>query len=342
MGTDMDVLNTLLENSENTILTKDKQISSVQRTSITNFGPVQRDIDACIKIQRFYRKRFSKLKDAVRIIEMWWEPKREEASNMRQLTEHHIDVLVVRANNGDFLQFSDYVEEIKTNYKDAISDIWFKKQKDDDGETNYAFRSNKYWLEVVLIVISCAIASFVINMFTYDTITSEQDAMTFLIIVYIILHVLTVYRLKPAILWIQTICLLFIVSIFFASNDFSLYKIFNGYGINSFRILILILLFRLCRRYWLISFIILTIVIYITFFNILAQNVLSNVLYTIHDFYVLITVSGANRKGKPIQLVHKILTNYIFVVYILVSTIFSELFSRFGCFGATDNTMDIV
>jgi len=341
MGTDINTLNLLLENLDNTVLTKDKQVLSPQRTSIINFDPIQCDIDACIKIQRCYRKRLRRLKDAVRIIEIWWEPKRGEGSGIRQLRHHKINTVIDFGNKQDFLQFTDYVEEIKNNYKDAVSDVCFKKQQDED-EANYAPRSNKYWLEVVLIVITCAIASFVMNMFTYDIIKSGEDGMTFLIILYLILQALTFYRLKSTIIWIQTIFILFMVSIFFASNDFLLYNIPKGYSINSFRVLILIVFFRLSRRYWLVSFIVLNILIYILFFSMLAKNAISNVVYTVHDFYVLITISGANRKGKPIQLVHKILTNYILLIFLLLATIYSDCMSRFGYLGATDNTMDIV
>ena len=106
----------LLSNMAETTLKKEKIVSTAQRTSITNFDPIERDINACITIQKFYRRRLQKLKRAVQIIEIWWEPMRVEGEQIRRLSQIRIEEMIDQANASDALKYDDYVQEIKTEY----------------------------------------------------------------------------------------------------------------------------------------------------------------------------------------------------------------------------------
>jgi hypothetical protein len=349
-------INVLLEPSEKTVIEKEKRLSSAQRTSITNFDPVQRDIDAAIKIQRFYLMRLKRLKFAVHKIEMWWEPTRRQGTGIRRVSQTEVVSVVGIATTGDLLQYVNYLDEIKNDYKQSFQQVKFRcnPRRNDDGndidnnnndnDENTLLtvpRTFKYWLEVFLIAFLCTISSFLLNLFTFKTINPDEESMTFLIGGIFIFQSLTFCRLNTKVLWVQTIVLFILVSMYFNANDFGLYNLTTkGYGITGFRILILLILFRLSKNYWLITFVLLTILIYIIFFDILIQNAFSNLLYTVHDLYTLSTISGASTHGRPIQMFHKILTNWVLLIIATFVTTISTCFGGANCFGNSNNGPD--
>ena len=71
-----------------------------------------------------------------------------------------------------------------------------------------------------------------------------------------------------------------------------------------------------------------TAILYVSFFNVIASSIVQNLMYTLHDFYLLTTIAGASGRGKPIQLVHKMLTNWLFVIFALVVTSFHCIWGR--------------
>ena len=119
-------------NMAETTLKKEKIVSTAQRTSITNFDPIERDINACITIQKFYRRRLQKLKRAVQIIEIWWEPMRVEGEQIRRLSQIRIEEMINQADESDTLKYDDY-QEIKTDYYNAFN---WKKHNDENDDAS--------------------------------------------------------------------------------------------------------------------------------------------------------------------------------------------------------------
>ena len=318
-------------NMAETTLKKEKIVSTAQRTSITNFDPIERDINACITIQKFYRRRLQKLKRAVQIIEIWWEPMRVEGEQIRRLSQIRIEEMIDQANASDALKYDDYVQELKAEYYYALN---LKKHDDendaDASDTHTVTRevTKTYWLQVLFIVIGCTGFAFVLQLLLSDELYPQGGLWSIIIVVYGLLHLLTAYRLRFTVVWIQTVLMLILLSVALNTSDALLYGLNSMYGISGFRIVVILLLYIISQKYWLITFWVLTAILYVSFFNVIASSIVQNLMYTLHDFYLLTTIAGASGRGKPIQLVHKMLTNWLFVIFALVVTSFHCIWGR--------------
>ena len=329
-------------NMAETTLQKDKIVSNAQRTSITNFDPVERDISASITIQRFYRRRLEKLKRAVQIIEIWWEPRRVEGEQIRRLSQIRIDEMIRQANESDPLKYDDYVQELKAEYYEALN--WKKRDDERDHTSEHLLPrqvTNVYWLRVLFITIGCTALAFLLQLLLSSELRPQGVLWTIIIAVYALLHLLTFYRLVLQVVWIQTILMLILLSLAFNSSDAMLYGINSMYGISGFRVVIILLLYIVSRKYWVITFWILTIIMYGSFFEIITLRIVQNLMYTLHDFYLLTTIASASGRGKPIQLVHKMVTNWVFVIIAFFVASFNFFAGR-SCCGQDVDDLNIV
>ena len=84
-----------------------------------------------------------------------------------------------------------------------------------------------------------------------------------------------------------------------------------------------------------------TIILYGSFFDVIASRIVQNLMYTLHDFYLLTTIAGASGRGKPIQLVHKMLTNWLFVIIAVFVASFQCFWGR-TCGGQDIDDLNIV
>ena len=75
---------------------KIKQIASKQRKSITDFRDSDKIIQAARKIQERYRQHLQRRRDAIKIIEIAWEPLRAEGEEIRRQSREHFGGHVCR------------------------------------------------------------------------------------------------------------------------------------------------------------------------------------------------------------------------------------------------------
>ena len=114
--------------------------------------------------------------------------------------------------------------------------------------------------------------AFVLQLLLSAELYPEGEIWTITIVVYSLLHLLTVYRLRLAVVWIQTVLMLILLSLAFNASDAIMYGINPMYGISGFRIVVILLLYIISQKYWLITFWILTIILYGSFFDVIFTH----------------------------------------------------------------------
>jgi len=283
-------------------MSKKKMEMPVQRSSITDFSPIAIEVVAATKLQRAYRKRLETLKDAVRRIEVWWEPRRVENIEIRleiaQEMEEEINNLV---QNVDTFQYKELVAEIKDDYKTVRRP-----------ET----RTNKYWLKVIMILtVPVAIGIFLGRW-------NGWDNRPLLLICYGGGQYLTVYRKLWKVLWFQTL-VLWLFTVIVLNSEVSLIE--NGW----IRIPIWVVIVVVGRKRWILLFLAtLVIRVGLTVFYDTFSIQPTEYGLVVYDLYCMATIAGASRQGTPIQMLHKVVINVVFLIIIGFSGAFGCLY---GC-----------
>lgn len=275
---------------------KEKMEMPVQRSSITDFSPVKEEVVAATKLQRAYRKRLNKLKDAVRRIEVWWEPRRLEIIEIRYEVAQEMEEAVNNLSaHRDLFQYKELVEEIKNDYKTVRHP-----------ET----RTIKYWLKVIMILTVPVALGILLGKLYINS--------AGVVILYLIFQYLTVYRKLWKVLWFQTMVLwLFTV------------VVLNNCLIEDdgwIRIPVWVFVVAVGRKRWIPLFLV-TLVIRIglaLFYDTFSIQPTEYGL-VVYDVYCMATIAAASRQGKPIEMLHKVVINVLFLIIIAFS-------GAVGCF----------
>ena len=258
--------------------------AAVQRTSITDFTEVKRDVDAAIKLQRFYRKRLKILKNAVQRIERAWEPVRIERHEVRIEVAEEMLAAAEHLEAIDPFKYEELVQGVKDDYKTT----WRPET-----------RTNMYWIKVIAILaVPVAIGA---NIKRWDGVF----AIGLLAIGYATLQLLTVYRKLWKTMWFQTLAL-WVLTVFVINSEI------NGDG--WFRIPVWVSIVALGRKYWLMLFLA-TFTIRLGLAQVYDIFSLQPVEYYffIYDFYCIATIAAASREGTPIEMLHKVMINVVFL-----------------------------
>ena len=273
-------------------LDKTKETMPTQRSSITDFTPVKEEVVAAIRLQRAYRKRLVKLKDAVRIIERFWEPFRLENAEIRleiqQENEANLQRIEERENNEDLFKYDELAQEIKDDYNTV------RRPEP---------RPPSYWMKVIAIL---ALPIFL------STLIETMPAFGLLIVLYVLGQMMTNYRKVWYITWIQTLAL-WTLTVFMLNQVFILR---NGW----IRIPAWIAIVAFGRQRWM-AFFFATMVIRIalTFmYDIFAIHPMEYGIF-VYDAYCITTIAAASRQGKPIEMLQKVMINIVMLVIIAAS-----------------------
>ncbi|MAD26048.1 MAG: hypothetical protein CMO44_17975 [Verrucomicrobiales bacterium] len=284
-----------------TTFNKEKRVSNPQRTSITDFKPLQKDIQAATKIQRMYRRRLKKMKRAVQTIENFWEPHRLENIAIRIEIQEDMLQDVEEADRElearDLLKYAEFVREIKDDYRTVL-----KPEP----------RAWQYWLTVIVIVLPIVIGSFFLQ--------PSQDIVTLCLLGYVLFQSLTPYRLDKKYLWIQTLGLLILTCIFL--ND--IFPDRNG----AIRFIPYLIIMPTGKKWWVIYLALVVVRVGASFiipnFELKAWPELYIYVY---DIYFISTAVSASRQGTPIQMLHKVMINIVFLIIV-------GILSALGCMWA--------
>ena len=265
---------------------KNRIDAAVQRASITDFTEVKRDIDAAIKLQRFYRKRLKILKYAVQRIERAWEPIRIE------IIETRIEIAEEVAAAADQLEAMDPFEykELAQGVKDDYKTTWRPET-----------RTNMYWIKVIAILaVPVAIGANIERWNGYG-----WESILLMVFGYATLQLLTVYRKLWKTMWFQTLALWLLTVIVMNSE-------INGDGWIRIPVWVAIVAFG--RKYWLMLFLA-TFAIRVGLAQVYNVFSLQPVEYYffIYDFYCIATIAAASREGTPIEMLHKVMINVVFL-----------------------------
>ena len=274
-------------------LDKTKETMPTQRSSITDFTPVKEEVVAAIRLQRAYRKRLVKLKDAVRIIERFWEPFRLENAEIRleiqQENEANLQRIEERENNEDLFKYDELAQEIKDDYNTV------RRPEP---------RPPSYWMKVIAIL---ALPIFL------STLIETMPAFGLLIVLYVLGQMMTYYRKNWYITWIQTLAL-WSWTVFMLNEAF-FFEYTAGWRIGVW---IAIVVFG-GQRWMVVFFVTMVIRIALTFvYDIFAIQPMEYGIF-VYDAYCIATIAAASRQGKPIEMLQKVMINIVMLVIIAAS-----------------------
>lgn len=282
---------------------KIKQEAAIQRTSITNFEPLQDEIRAAHILQRWYQKRYVAMKEAVRTIEAWWEPYRLETEELRiEVAEEHaatVEAMIQAEEQLDLLKWDELVEETKADYKSARSPV---------------VRTKTFWARVALVLTGPVVAGVVGGHYM------QQSFLVLLALAYGAGQLLTMYRLDPKYMWGQTLLLAALtgLGIEFVVAPFS-----------SLRLVGFVVVVAAGRKKWWVL-----LLAWWAFRGVLVAMGADSFLPSVHfgmipfDVYACTTMASGARQGTAVQVVHKVMVNW---VVLLVLTAVSTVAGAIGC-----------
>ena len=274
-------------------MSKKKMEMPVQRSSITDFSPIAIEVVAATKLQRAYRKRLETLKQAVRQIEEWWEPRRVENIEIRleiaQEMEAAINNLEHDLENVDTFEYKELVADIKDDYKTVRRP-----------ET----RTNKYWLKVIMILTVPVAIGILLESW------NGWDNRPLLLVCYGAFQLLTFYRKLWKVLWFQTL-VLWLFTVILLNSEVSLIQ--DGW----IRIPAWVVIVAVGRKRWILLFLAtLVIRIGLTLFSDTFAIQPTEYGLVVYDLYCMATIAAASRQGTPIEMLHKVVINVVFLIII--------------------------
>lgn len=284
--------------------------ASVQRKSITEATIQDRSIIAAILIQDFYRQRLERRRNAVKLIEIAWEPHRLQGVQIRRDSQERIDRMVEEVEASEKFNWEKFSETIKEDYVSITEPLEQPRE---------TIKGDRYWLKVIaLLTIPVGIATAVF--FLTDLRYMDIEALIF--IIYIVGAMFLISKMgDPVWLYFQTLwnltLLVFLIDVMSDSKV-----------MHFIRLYLLTCIVAISGAKWQ----------GVTFLYLLLRNVYSILeeATLIHyignntfDIYGIITIATASRRGSPIEMLHKLSVNLIMGVFVLAGIAFSVFM---GCF----------
>tara|TARA_B100000674_G_scaffold261381_1_gene215610 strand:- start:1173 stop:2426 length:1254 start_codon:yes stop_codon:yes gene_type:complete len=283
--------------------TKLKRRAAVQRNSLTDMRAEDKEIIAVLRIQDFYRERLRRKRNAVKLIEIAWEPYRLQGVQIRRDTQEYLDEVVAQVAASEKFDWDNFSKEIKKDY------LSIKQQLEEPREIT---QGDRYWLKVIaLLTIPVGIATAVF--FLTDLRYMDIEALIF--IIYVIgVPLLITYMGDPVWLYFQTIWNLTLLAFLINATSPSL--------IALGRLYILTFIVAVGGAKWQgVAF------LYLLLRNIYsiieAADFIHFVVANTFDIYGIITIGTASRRGSPIGMLHKLSVNLIVGVFVIGGIAFS-------------------
>ena len=171
-----------------------KRRAAVQRKSLTDMTPENKQVIAAIVIQDFYRERLRRKRNAVKLIEIAWEPYRLEGIQIRRDSQERIDRMLEEVEASEKFNWDKFSKEIKEDY------LSIKQPLEEPREIT---QGDRYWLKVIALhdyPVGIATAVFLLTDLRY----MDIEALT--LITYIIgVPLLLTYMGDTVWLYFQTI-----------------------------------------------------------------------------------------------------------------------------------------
>jgi len=286
--------------------------ASVQRKSITEATIQDRSIIAAIIIQDFYRQRLERRRNAVKLIEIAWEPYRLQGVQIRRDTQEYLDEVAAQEEASEKFNWDNFSKEIKEDY------LSIKQPLEEPREIT---QGDRYWLKVIaLLTIPVGIATAVF----FLTNLRYMDIEALIFIIYVIgVPLLITYMGDTVWLYFQTILNLTLLAFLIVITASTHTKV-----IQFFRLYILTFIVAITGAKWKVG----------AFLYLLLRNIYSIiegadfihfVVGNTFDIYGIITIGTASRRGSPIGMLHKLSVNLIVGVFVLAGIAFNVFM---GCF----------
>ena len=286
-----------------TVTEKEIIFTTIQRSSITEFTPLEKDIQATITLQRWYKKRYQKMKNAVLIIERWYLPHYRKTLAIKiRMIEGASETIHAQLDSDDLFKFKEFKDEIKKDYRSLFN-------------SNIENQGWKYWLAVIVIFIVPVVGTYYLFPFI------PYESYIFIWVFWFVAQFGSVWRLHNKSLWNQTIILIILTCLLIQTNIPIEYP-----RLTVLRFCFNTLIVAVGRKKWLYGFVILSILRAIHLvINMKIFPYTHYFVFMLYDLYVCITMKGASRQGKPIEMIHKVMVNVIFLLIIVVGLGYSVL-----------------
>jgi len=272
--------------------------AAVQRSSITDMTPENRQVVAAILIQDFYRQRLERKRNAVKLIEIAWEPYRLQGVQIRRDTQEYLDELTVQAENSKDFKWDKFCAEIKEDYSTIVQPL----------EAREIAKGDRYWMKVAALLFLPVCIATTVYLLTDFRFISGIEPIVF--VIYVIFALFMLFQMgDPFWLYLQTIWNLTLLA--FLVNTTSHSSIFK-----FARLYMLTFIVILGGKKWTIAG-----MVYLTIRNVYSVYQQAELLHYIvsntFDIYAIITIATASRRGLPIEMLHKLSVNLIMGVVVL-------------------------
>jgi hypothetical protein len=271
---------------------KIKQMASIQRKSITDFKDSDKIIQAARKIQQRYRQHLQRRRDAIKVIEIAWEPLRAEGEEIRRQSREHLEAMSAEINAQEHQAWGEYFEKIKEDYSKLTEPL----------QSREIFKQDKYWLKAIAFLIIPIGLAVLLHEMTDLKYWSSIEILVAIVYVIAVLCFIT-YRHERIWLVLQTIINLTLIAFFInvTSHD------------QTFKF----------ARLWTLSFVvilggkkwIILMTIYLLLRNLYSYSQgatpIHYVVSNAFDIYGIITIATASRQGTYLDMLHKLSANLI-------------------------------
>lgn len=301
--------------------TKLKRRAAVQRNSLTDMRAEDKEIIAAIIIQDFYRQRLERKRNAVKLIEIAWEPYRLQGVQIRRDSQEYWDEVAAQVEASEKFNWDKFSKEIKEDY------LSIKQPLEQPREIT---KGDRYWLKVIaLLTIPLGIATAVF--FLTDLRYMDIEALIF--VIYIIgVPLLITYMGDPVWLYFQTIWNLTVLAFLIVVTASTHTQV-----IQFFRLHILTVLVAAAGKQW--SGVAFLYLLLRNIYSILQEADLTHfVIGNTFDIYAIITIATASRRGSPIEMLHKLSVNLVIGVVVLAGIAFSIFM---GCFNIQEAELPV-
>jgi hypothetical protein len=269
-----------------------------QRKSITDFNSISlKEQAAAIILQRYYRKRLEKLRQAIQVIENWWEHWRLRYADGRAI-HIHIRTSFAQQLEGEMVnefQYTVFAEELKRDYRE-VSKV--------HSPTPY------FWGQTFAILIVCSVVSYFL-VETRATVLAgllQGSSLIGVFMPFAFMQCLTYfYKIKP-VLWLQTLMLLLYV--------ISFLRVALGNQVAYGRLCIIAAIVATTGSKWKATILLLLFLRWSISFVLPGWEV-QGAEYGVflYDIYVALTLKATSKEKTPIKMLHK---SMVYIVWVFI------------------------
>ena len=279
--------------------TRLRRRASVQRKSITEATIQDRSIIAAIIIQDFYRQRLERRRNAVKLIEIAWEPLRLEGIEARRSLQESFHAMAEATENSKDFNWDKFSKTIKEDYLSIAQPL---------EEPRETIKGDRYWLKVALLLsipVGIASAVYLLTDLRYRNIELTVFIIYVIAALMMLLQMGNIYWLYFQTFWNLTL-LAFLINVMSDSQV-----------MHFVRLYILTFIVAAAGKKW--SGVAFLYLLLRNIYSIIGGNAgfVHYIANNTFDIYGIITIATASRRGSPIEMLHKLSVNIVVGVFVL-------------------------